>query len=74
MNWKQSTPTEAGIYLRSNPPISFICRQDVFDIDGVLCAIHGASDESKVVPISSLSHRFWWYGPIPQPDWKSQPT
>ncbi len=68
--WTQDKPTAAGIYLRSNPPISVVCRQDVFDVDGVLCTIHGCGDMSKMIPVEDLPDRFWYYGPIPQPPWK----
>lgn len=67
--WKQSPPTEEGIHLRSNPPISFIIRQDVFRIDDVL-KVSNPVDPLHGIPVTELPDRFWWYGPIPQPAWK----
>ena len=70
--WKQSPPTEAGIYLRSNPPISFIVRQDVFLGLGDILKVSNPDPRSaaNARPVSELPDRFWWYGPIPQPAWK----
>ena len=73
MRWKQGAPTQAGIYLRSNPPISQIVRQDVFWLNGVLVVSHPENPLSAT-PVTELCDRFWWFGPIPQPNWKTQPT
>jgi len=72
--WKQGAPTAEGIYLRSNPPISHIVRQDVFLGLGNVLKISNPEDGFDGIPVAELSDRFWWFGPIPEPDWKSQPT
>lgn len=66
--WRRSKPTEEGVYLRSNPPIDRIVRQDVVEVDGKLKTPHGP--ETVLVCLDDISNRFWWYGPIPQPPWK----
>jgi len=70
MKWTQDKPTQPGIYLRSNPPISHIVRQDVFEgVNGVL-VVSNHADPLNATPVAELPDRFWWFGPIPQPDWK----
>ena len=61
--WFQGTPTEAGIYLRRNPGIHAVVRQDVVDLTGQLYCIH----DGQLTPIERLSKTFWWFGPIPLP-------
>jgi hypothetical protein len=72
--WTQDKPAAVGLYLRSNPPISFICRQDVVEVDGALCTVHGCGDESSLILVEDLPDCFWYYGPIPQPPWKDAVT
>lgn len=70
--WTQDKPTEPGIYLRSNPPISAVVWQDVVQLDDKLMTVHGACDQSKLILVEHLPDRFWYYGPIPQPSWKQE--
>jgi hypothetical protein len=69
MEWFNHRPTEAGMYLRSNPPISHVGKQDVVELDGKLFTF-SVSGEGELIPIKKISDRFWWFGPIPQPPWK----
>ncbi len=70
VEWRRSKPTEPGMYLRSNPPISHIVRQDVVEMDGRLMTMHGWGAGRVLVDLDDLPDRFWWYGPIPQSPWK----
>jgi len=69
--WRHSYPTEPGMYLRSNPPCSAIVKQSIVEVDGVLLTPHG-DGPLNLTPLTELSERFWWYGPIPQPPWKPE--
>ncbi len=71
MEWTQDKPKKAGIYLRSNPPLSAIVRDDVFvGLDGSLKISRPGDALFNATRLASVSDRFWWYGPIPQPPWK----
>ncbi len=65
MRWKNVVPTKPGIYLRKNPAISQIVRQDVFEMGGELCVsvIDGTVRLSKWGGARCM----WWFGPIPKP-------
>lgn len=70
--WKQERPAAEGMYLRSNPPISHIIFIGVYvGLDGEL-KVSNSDGGILGTPVSELSDRFWWYGPIPQPPWKTK--
>lgn len=63
--WFKGMPTQPGIYLRNNPPVSAVVRQDVFLIGTQLCTTgDGGSIRLAKWPAAAT---FWWYGPIPPP-------
>lgn len=73
MKWTQDKPTEAGIYLRSNPPLSSIVRDDVFEGLGNVLKVSRPGDPLfNATKVTDMPDRFWWFGPIPQPPWKKE--
>ena len=68
MIWFRGLPTKPGIYLRRNPPVSFVVRQDLVMVDGKLCT-GGTTDELTLVRLEKWpgAKTFQWYGPIPYP-------
>lgn len=62
MKWMKQTPTEPGLYLRNNPPVSAICKAWLVEIDGILNYVH---PEGALIRVSKEMAHFWWYGPIP---------
>lgn len=73
LKWTRKKPTEAGLYLRSNPPISFLAKVDVFiGLKPGVLVVPNPEDIWNGTPVTDLPDRFWWYGPIPQPPWKDR--
>lgn len=64
MKWTKQKPTKPGIYLRNNPAVLAVVRQDVIEIEGVLQTTSG---EGYLMPLKGVSDTFLWYGPIPKP-------
>lgn len=63
--WFQGMPTKPGIYLRNNPGVLAVIRQDVFLIGKQLCT---AGTEGTVrLEKWPAAASFWWYGPVPKP-------
>lgn len=65
LRWTRELPTKPGIYLRRNPPVQFVVRQDIFLIAGELCA--GTHEGMIKLHRWVGAARFQWFGPIPQP-------
>jgi hypothetical protein len=63
--WSKGMPTRPGIYLRNNPIVSAVVRQDIFLIGKQLCT----SSEGGTIRLAKWpsAAEFWWYGPIPFP-------
>ena len=66
LEWSKEKPTVPGMYLRANPPISFVCRQDVADVDGKL-KVPRTDGGVGLVPLEKIPKSFLWFGPIPKP-------
>jgi hypothetical protein len=63
LKWEKKKPTKEGIYLRINPPVSKVVRQDISDWNGEL-VVYG---ESGPIPLEKVSDRFLWFGPVSNP-------
>lgn len=64
--WTQVKPTAVGLYLRINPPVSFVTKIGTFiGVDGVLKVPDPEPSKIMGTAVADLSDRFWWFGPIP---------
>ena len=65
--WQNERPKAEGLYLRSNPPLQEIVMFGILEIGNELM---WTDHEGELKPISELSPKSWWFGPIAQPPWK----
>jgi len=64
--WKNEKPAVAGIFLRVNPGIRHITREHVVEDRGEL-KVSAHDGSIRMIPVSRLSDKFIWFGPIPEP-------
>jgi len=60
VKWTHNIPTEEGLYLRNNPVVKSVVREQVIIIEGQPYMINEA-----IVKITEKYSKWWWYGPIP---------
>lgn len=65
MEWFKGFPEKPGLYMRSNPPIQSIVRENLYEAEGELWVICNETYNRKVRELPHFGNRFWWFGPIP---------
>ena len=65
LRWSTGRPTTPGIYLRCNPAVDLVLRQDVWHgVDGELMT---SGADFAAVPVDGTNPVFLWFGPIAKP-------
>ena len=71
--WTHELPNVPGLYLRNNPPGSAVTRNWVYRLgDGERLRTTAGGAATDLVEWAGHG-RFWWFGPIPDPPFESEP-